>query len=181
MAIRINYRTWACQIINMSILVFQIIIKQWDKSQRTEEHVRQRADIPDQYPIDFPPAFYAFNKQCVIDQHCDDLLGDRITYSQGDNGKVKLDRFQIDLNSKLLEYMGKPDSNKDPITIGSLDNKWIQCKYDWRYSVYEGGFYYWMYEEVILNVMSMSTLNENVFLSSDPAIVFTGEKGPHPF
>jgi len=31
------------------------------------------ANIPDRYPILFPPAFYEFNKQCVIDQHGDDL------------------------------------------------------------------------------------------------------------
>lgn len=157
----------------MSILVLQIIIKQWDKSQRTEEHVEQRAEIPDQYPIGFPPAFYVFNNQCVIDQHGDDLLGDRVTYSQDDNGKIKFDRFQICLNSKVLEYIGERDSDKDRRTIGSLDNKWIQCKYDWRYSVYEGGFYYWLYEEVSLNVISISTLNENVFLNANPVIVFT--------
>ncbi len=158
----------------MNILVLQIIIKQWDKSQRTEACVEQRAEIPAQYPIDFPPAFYAFNNQCVIDQHGDDLLGDRVTYSQGDNGKIKFDRFQVCLNSKVLEYTSMPDSGKDSRTIGSLDNKWIQCNYDWRYSVYEGGFYYWLYEEVTLNVMSISRLNESIFLSSDPAIVFTG-------
>ena len=158
----------------MTILVLQIIIKQWDKSQRTEEHVEQRSEIPDQYPIDFPPAFYVFNNQCIIDQHGDDLLGDRVTYSQGDNGTMKFDRFQVGLNSKVLEYTGKPDSDKDPGPIGSLDNNWVQCKYDWRYGVYEGGFYYWLYEEVVLNAISISTLNENVFLNSDPAIVFTG-------
>jgi hypothetical protein len=158
----------------MTILVLQIIIKQWDKSQRTEEHVEQRAGIPDQYSIDFPPAFYVFNNQCVIDQHGDDLLGDRVTYSQGDNGTMKFDRFQVGLNSKVLEYIGKPDSDKDPGPIGSLDNNWVQCKYDWRYGVYEGGFYYWLYEEVVLNAISISTLNGKVFLNSDPAIVFTG-------
>jgi hypothetical protein len=120
-----------------------------------------------------PPAFYVFNNQCVIDQHGDDLLGNRVTYSQGDNGKIKFDRFQVCLDSKVVEYLGKPDSNTDGRTIGSLDNKWIQCKYDWRYSVYEGGFYYWLYEAVTLNVISISSLNQNVFLNSDPAIIFT--------
>jgi hypothetical protein len=170
----INNRTRSCQIINMSILVLQIIIKQWDKSQRTEACVEQRAGIPGQYLIDFPPAFYAFNKQCVIDQHGDDVLGNRVTYSQGDDGKINFDRFQISLNSKVLEYTGKSGSKKGLRTIGSLDNKWMQCKYDWRYSVYEGGFYYWLYEAVTLNVISISKLNESVFLDSDPTIVFTG-------
>lgn len=170
----INNRAWSEQIIDMSILVLQIIIKQWDKSQRTEEHVKQRAEIPDQYPINFPPAFYVFNNQCVLDQHGDDWLGDRVSCSQGENGRIILDRFKVCLNSKLLEYTGQPDSNNDPMTIGSLDNKWIQCKYDWRYSVYEGGFYYWLYEEVILNAISLSELKDEVFLNSTPAIVFAG-------
>jgi len=158
----------------MSILVFQIIIKQWDKSQRTEECVEQRAGIPDQYPINFPPAFHALDNQCVIDQHGDDVLGNRVSYSQGDDGKIKFDRFQIGFNSKVLEYTGKSDSDKGSKTIGSLDNKWIKCKYDWRYSVYEGGFYYWLYEAVTLNVISISKLNESVFLDSEPSIVFSG-------
>jgi hypothetical protein len=158
----------------MSILVLQVIIKQWDKSQRTEECIEQRSEIPDQYTINSPPAFYAFNNRCIIDQHGDDWLGDRMTYSQSDNGKLKFDRFQACLNSKALEYTGKPDSNNDSRTIGSLDNQWIQCKYEWRYSVYEGGLYYWLYEEVMLNAIVISTLNKNVFLNSDPAIFFTG-------
>jgi len=158
----------------MSILVLQIIIKQWDKSQRTEEHVKQRAKIPNQYPIGFPPAFYVFNNQCVIDQHGDDLLDDRVIYSHSANGKIKFDRFQVCLNSMELEYIGKSEPNNDRRVIGSLDNQWIQCKYNWRYSVYEGGFYYWLYEEVTLNLISVSTLNENVFLNSEPTIIFTG-------
>ena len=158
----------------MSILVLQIIIKQWDKGQRTDEHSVQRAKIPSQYPINFPPAFYAFNNQCVIDQHGDDVLGNRISYSQDDNGKITFDRFQICLNNKILQYTAESNTDKDRKTIGSLDNKWIQCKYNWRYSIYEGGLYYWLYEEVILNVISLSTLNENVFLDSDPTTFFTG-------
>ena len=157
----------------MSILVVQIIIKQWDKSQRTEKHVEQRAAIPDQYPINFPPAFYAFNNQCVIDPHGDDLLGNRIRYSQDDNGTIKFDRFQVCLNSKVLEYMGLRDSDKERRTVATLDNQWIQCQYDWRYSVYEGGFYYWLYEEVSINVISINSPDKNVFLKAKPALVFT--------
>lgn len=156
----------------MSILVLQIIIKQWDKGQRTKEHIEQRAKIPEQYPIVLPPAFYMFNNQCVIDQHGDDLLGDRVRYSQGDDGKIKFDRFQVCLDSKMLEYRGESDNDRSE--IGSLDNQWVQCQYGWRYSVYEGGFYYWLYEDVSLNLISISTLDENVFLNSDPAIFFTG-------
>ncbi|MFT5550205.1 MAG: hypothetical protein ACI9CO_002138 [Candidatus Azotimanducaceae bacterium] len=157
----------------MSILVLQTIIKQWDKSERTEEYVSQRAKIPDQFAIEFPPAFYSFNNQCVIDQHGDDLFGDRITYSECHNGKIKFDRFQVCLNSNVLAYAAKTGSEQNFKPMGSLDNTWIQCKYDWRYSVYEGGFYYWLYEAVVLNAISISTLNKNVFLGANSKIILT--------
>ena len=62
----------------MSLLILQIVIKQWDKSHRTEAHERLRATIPNQYPIIFPPAFYVFDKHCVIDQQGDDIQGGRV-------------------------------------------------------------------------------------------------------
>jgi len=154
----------------MSTLVLQIIIKQWDKSQRTEKYIEERAQIPSQYPIEFPTAFYAFNNQCIIDQHGDDLLGDRLAYSQSNNGMIQIDRFQINLSTMMLEYRGAPDSNSVPRIIGSLDNTWIQCQYDWRYSVFEGGFYYWLYEDVSLNAIYVDTLDENIFINSELAL-----------
>lgn len=152
----------------MSILVLQIIIKQWDKSQRTPQHVQDRAKLPNQYPVIFPPAIYVFDKQCVIDQHGDDLLGNRLTYSQPDNDTIQLDRFYISVSNRSLEYLALPDADVQSRTIGSLDNTWLQCKYDWRYGVDEGGFYYWLYEEVTLNAIYMDTLNEDVFMNSKP-------------
>lgn len=155
----------------MSVLVLQIIIKQWDKSQRTQKHIEQRAKIPNQYPIIFPPAFYAFDKQCVINQHGDDLLGNRISYSKPDNDTIQFDRFQVKQSNKTLEYTGQPDSNSTARKLGTLDSEWLQCKYDWRYSIYEGGFYYWLYEEITLNAIYVDTLDDNIFINSEPKIV----------
>ena len=155
----------------MSILVLQITIKQWDKSQRSQKHIEERAKIANHYPLVFPPAFYAFDKQCVIDQHGDDLLGNRLRYSQPDGDTIQFDQFQIGLNNKILEYIGSPDSDIAPRTIGSLDNRWVQCQYDWRYSVYQGGFYYWLYEEVTVNAIYLNTLNENTFMNDVPESV----------
>ncbi len=155
----------------MSMLILQIIIKQWDKSQRTETHVSERAKIPNQYPVILPPAFYALNKQCVIDQHGDDVQGGRLKYSQTEDGKIKLDRFQIDLNNHVLEYFDTPEPDEHSKEIGSLENKLIQCKYNWRYSILENEMYYWLYEEVTLNAICIKTINENVFINSEPAIV----------
>ncbi|MDO7597732.1 MAG: hypothetical protein MUQ51_04865 [Pseudomonadota bacterium] len=155
----------------MSILVLQIIIKQWDKSQRSPQHVEQRAQIPNHYSLKFPPAIHVFDDQCVIDQHGDDLLGNRLNYLQPDSDTIQLDRFQINLSSKMLEYVAQPDSHIATRALGSLDNTWLQCKYNWRYGVDEGGFYYWLYEEVTLNAMVVNSLNENLFMNSKPEIV----------
>jgi hypothetical protein len=156
---------------NMSILVLQIIIKQWDKSQRTSQHVEQRAKIPSYYSLKFPPAIYVFDDQCVIDQQGDDLLGNRLNYSQPDSDTIQLDRFQISLSSKILEYLAPPDSDIVARSLGSLDNTWLQCKYHWRYGVDQGGFYYWLYEEFTLNAMVVNSLNENLFMNSKPEIL----------
>lgn len=155
----------------MSILVLQIIIKQWDKSQRTPEHVEQRAKIPNHYSLKFPPAIYVFDDRCVIDLHGDDLLGNRLNYSLPDNDTIQLDRFQINLSTKMLEYVGQQDSHIAPRALGSLDNTWLQCNYNWRYGVDEGGFYYWLYEDVTLNAMVVNNVNENLFIDSEPSIV----------
>jgi len=156
----------------MSILVIQLIIKQWDKSQRTQEHIAQRADLPDRYAISFPPAVAAFNDQCVIDQHGDDLLGDRVNFSQDEDGQVKFDRFEVCLKNKVINYQGESGSKLQTIKV--LDNQWFQCTYNWRYSVFEGGFYYWLYEEITLNIIIQATLNKDIFLNSDPDIQLTG-------
>ena len=145
------------------MLVLQIVIKQWDKTQRTTAHVLERANIPDRYPIIFPPAFYEFNKRCVIDQHGDDLQGRHVKSAQLVDGKLKFDRFQVCLEDKVIEYLGGTQSDKAPRVIGSLSNQWVQCKYTDRYSVFESDFFYWLYEEVTLNAICISEFDEQVF------------------
>ncbi|PHS23766.1 MAG: hypothetical protein COA83_09150 [Methylophaga sp.] len=159
----------------MSLLVLQIIIKQWDKSQRTQKHVEERAKIANHHPIIFPPAFYALDQQCVIDAYGDDLLENRIRYSQPDINTIKFDHFQVSLSNNTLQYNGAPNSDSTSRTLGPLDNRWIQCEYNWRYSVYQGGLYYWLYEEVTLNAINLNRLDENIFMNSEPdSIILTG-------
>jgi len=155
----------------MSYLVLQIIIKQWDKSQRSDQDQQRRALIPNQYPL--TNAHYLFKKQVILDQYGDDLLGDRVSCNLNDDQHVTIDRFQVSLTNKTLKYVGKPDSNTTPRLIGSLDSNWIQCKYNWRYRVYEGGFYYWLYEEIILNAICVESLSEDVFIKQKPALSIT--------
>jgi len=153
------------------MLVLQIVIKQWDKSQRTAAHVLERANIANRYPIIFPPAFYEFNKQCVIDRHGDDVQGGRLKYAQLADGKIKFDRFQLSLKDNVIAYFGGAQPDKTA-NVGTANNQWLQCKYTDRYSIFEGGFYYWLYEEVTLNAICIDEFNENVFMDTEPALVF---------
>jgi len=154
------------------MLVLQIVTNQWDKSQRTAAHVLERANIPNRYPIIFPPAFYEFNKQCVIDRHGDNVQGGRLKYAQLADGKIKFDRFQLSIGDKVIAYLGATQPNKAPNVIGSLNNQWVQCRYADRYSIFEGGFYYWLYEEVTLNAICIDEFSDNVFMDTEPALVF---------
>jgi len=160
----------------MSILVLQLIIKQWDKSQRTQQHADERAKVSSHYPINFPPARYTADKRCVIDFHGDDLLKNRMSISQPSNKTIQIDRFQINLNDKQLVYRNS-QSDTDPAAriVGSLESQWLQCQYNWRYSVYEGGLYYWLYEEVTLNAIAINTFDENIFLTSKPECIMLDE------
>ncbi len=153
------------------MLILQIVIKQWDKSQRTEAHENLRAKSSDKYPLSFPPAIYVCDRQCIIDQHGDDIQGTRVKHPKNVNKNILFDRFEIDLDNKIMTYLGaKPAEIRQ--VIGSVDNQWIQCKYNCRYSIFEADQYYWLYEEVTLNAVCLKPVNENVFLNTEPAIIY---------
>jgi hypothetical protein len=155
----------------MSVIILQVLIKQWDKSRRTEPHSQLRNTIPNHYPLNFPPAFYIVNQTVVIDQHGDDIQGNRLKYSLTANGILLFDRFQICLNSNTLTYSGAK-VNEPTQEIGNLNNKWLQCIYNWRYSIFESDRYYWLYEEVTLNAIRLNQLDKLIFLNTQPAIIF---------
>jgi len=155
----------------MSLIILQIVIKQWDKSQRTAAHILQRARIPEAYPLIFPPAFYVFDKQCTIDQHGDDIQGNRVKYAHGADGNIYFDRFRVCLDDKRIAYHDARSDNP-PRIIGSLKNQWIQCKYNCRYSILESDMYYWLYEEVTVNAICLNEFNDKVFLNSEPHIIY---------
>ena len=160
----------------MSLLIFQVLIKQWDKSQRSPSHVTARAAIPNRYTIAAEPAYYVLNKACIIDQHGDDIPTSvfetgRIKTTVLPDGCIRFDRFQVcgDTEGDVLEYLAK---GSNPKIVGSLNLGWIQCQYNWRYGVEEGGQNYWMYEEVTLNAACADQFDVDYFLKTEPRIVF---------
>jgi hypothetical protein len=147
----------------MSLLLLQITIKQWDKSQRTQAHEQLRSAMPTQHAIIFPPAFHAFDDQCIIDQHGGHLQADRLKYSKQAN-LIYFDRYLINLDTLSLTYRD-PNADQPTQIIGCLNNQWLQSHYQCRYSVYESDMYYWLYEDVSLNAFySTEGLDEQVFL-----------------
>ena len=151
----------------MHILVLQIIIQQWDKSQQSDLHKKAREDLPGHYPIS-PSAFMLFNGNIVIDQHGDDVSGNRIHYQLTKADTLLIDRFRIDLNAKTVEFKPRLLADEPPILLSKMKDGWIQCQYQWRYRIEEGGFIYWLYENMIINISFLEEMDKNVFMSKPP-------------
>lgn len=158
----------------MTTLVVQIIIQQWDKAQQTEADTKARQQSPDRYPVIAPNAQYLFDHQVVLDQHGDDVMGNRVRYELNDDERFIIDRFGFDLNNETLEYIAQPDSMLPTEPIADLSDGWVQCRYQWRYKVYEGGFHYWLYESITINAGFVEHLKEDVFMHKAPKRVFEG-------
>ena len=163
----------------MSLFIFQITIKQWDKGQNKESHQNARAAMASAFSITAKPTYSIFNTPCILEQHGDDITTNvfsngRIKTSVLSPGRVMFDRFQVVDGPEgfELEYLANGDQQQDPQVLGSLNEGWIQARYTWRYSVLEANQIYWMYEEVTLNAMCAEELDEHCFLKSEPSIVF---------
>ncbi|WP_438970095.1 hypothetical protein [Methylophaga sp.] len=155
----------------MTVLVLQIVTKQWDKSERLEKHTKARAQIPNHYPVIEPNAKYLSDNHIILDHHGDDVMGNRLRYEITDDSKFIIDRFGFDLKSRTVIHFPQPDSMLPPRHIATLSKGWIQCHYEWRYKVYEGGFYYWLYENVTVNAAFVESLTEDIFTRSEPAAI----------
>jgi hypothetical protein len=154
----------------MSLWVLQIIVKQWDKSQTSPAHVLQRAAIVNQRAIHFPPVS-VLDQRCIIDQHGDDIQGNRVKQPVLSNDILIFDRFYINMTHQSLAYCdGKVDNL--PHILGSLNQQWLQCQYNCRYKVFESGLYYWLYEEVTVNAAWLTHFDADVFLTSAPARIY---------
>lgn len=151
----------------MNRLILQIIVRQWDKGQRSEQETQRRAALPDRYAVKIPPAQTLDSENIIVDQHGDDRLGNRLQYRQEPNQLFVIDRFCIDRENNRLVY----DNDSTLLTLGPLSNPWTQCRYQWRYRVQESGMIYWLYEMVILNVALNEDFDPGLFVNTEPARV----------
>ncbi|MCX7098012.1 MAG: hypothetical protein NTV43_08945 [Methylococcales bacterium] len=152
------------------MLVIQITLKQWDKSQRTAADSLQRAAIPDCYPVIVPPAYYILGQACVLDLHGDAFPPSRLQ-NQTETDTVLIDHLQLSGQDVIAASYCRP--GLAPVALGDLGPHWLQCKYNKRYSVFESGQFFWRYEEITINAASLDQANEAVFLSSEPGLVYT--------
>lgn len=155
----------------MKKLVIQFIIHQWDKSQLTEHHESLRQALPDRYPIG-NEVLALFDDRVLLDQFGDDVSGNRLQYQLLDN-HLLIDRFRFDLVAQTVEFKRRLQADEPPILLTSLEEGWVQCQYQWRYRMDEGGYIYWLYENVIVNVCFAEKSDPGIFVDSEPTEHFT--------
>ncbi|MDR9436740.1 MAG: hypothetical protein RI563_07655 [Thiohalophilus sp.] len=149
----------------MNRLVLQLIYRQWDKGQRSEQDEQWRAALADRYTVKIPPARTLDAGNIIIDQHGEDRLGNRLQYHQDSNPLFIIDRFHIDRARNELAY----DNDTALIPLGPLSAPWNQYRYQWRYRVEESGMIYWLYEMVILNIAVREDFDPDLFVRTEPA------------
>ena len=174
----------------MNTLVFQIVLKQWDKSQRHEAFQAAISSAANAYPIQSKPEFMLFETPCVLNQQALDFTiapldattaehisgkgaGRTIKQALLTDGSAKLDRFIISRADQVF-HLSYEDEEGMISDIGNLDNGWIQAKYQWRYRIEKNHEIFWQYEEVILNTALVQQVAVDIFLSHPPAMIFSG-------
>lgn len=151
----------------MKQLILQVIIRQWDKSEMTGQVAQARSALPNGYPVNIPPAKLLFEDRVIIDQHVDDLLGNRLQYQLVDNFLL-IDRFRFDLTTQSVEFKSKLTADVEPVQLTKMTEGWQQFQYQWRYRVEYNKQIFWLYESVVLNVAYSNYFDENIFVNNLP-------------
>ncbi len=151
----------------MKQLILQVIIRQWDKSQMSEQAIQAREAMPNRYPIKIPPAKSIFDDRVIIDQHGDDLLGNRLQYQLVDN-YLLIDRFRFDLTIQTVEFKSKLAADAAPVQLTKITEGWQQFQYQWRYRVKHNKQIFWLYESVCLNIAYAENFDKELFVKTPP-------------
>jgi len=164
----------------MSTLIFQIHIKQWEKSQRSPADVAVRAAMNNRFTITAKPEFFILNKPAIIDR-CEGALdghqgSDRpLKTAIMKDGSVRLERFMVsERGGKII--LSYAQENQTLAEVGCLNEGWIQAKYQWRYRVENDEHIYWQYEEVTLNAVCVEKVETDYFLETAPQLLFSSDE-----
>ncbi len=152
--------------------IVQAVIKQWDKSRQSETDFQERAAMPDRYPVVSPKIVDMGRERFLLDLHGGDEYR-KIDCSRFDDQSLICDRLLLNPSDGSAVYLGTPNQNRPLQRLGKLaDGDWLQCRYNWRYRVHRNDWFYWLYEEVILNVALTELLKESIFIDTLPSLVF---------
>lgn len=155
----------------MQKLIFQIILRQWDKSQLSEQDSQARLQLPDRYPVESSAAKLS-KGHIIFDQHGDDITGNRFRSQHVADEVFLVDRFRIDLKARSVEFKSRLSADELPILLATINGDWIQCRYQWRYRVEHEDQIFWLYENVIVNIGFAADLEPNIFMSEPPKQCF---------
>lgn len=156
----------------MKWCVVQAIVKQWEKNRQSEMHRQARTQMPVRYAIKMPPASFQFDNRLLLDVH-GGYEARPIECSRIGDDVLRCDRLAINAISNEVLYCGAPNLRRPLEPLGKLDEgAWLQCRYNWRYSVFRDDLYFWLYEEVVLNIAATDRLNQSIFVDTDPVRVF---------
>lgn len=151
----------------MKKLIIQIILRQWDKSQLSAAHQQARQALPDRYPVSASARPLA-GGEVILDQQGDDLTGNRIRFQLTSDQAFLVDRFRIDLKARTVEFKSRLTTDELPVLLTTVNDGWIQCRYQWRYRVEHDEQIFWLYEEIIVNMGFATDLEPNIFMSQPP-------------
>ena len=173
----------------MSTLVFQVTIKQWDKSQRSLECVSARADVSTAYPIVKSAQFLVFDTPCIIDQHTfSSIKTDEhsslkaiqnierpLKKAMLSDGAIKLERVILSKQEDGDLAVSYQKEQAEPILIAHLkpcvQQGWIQVKYQWRYRIEKANEIFWQYEEVTMNIALNKDIDKDYFVNTKAAVI----------
>jgi len=153
----------------MSTLIFQIQLKQWDKSERTPAHIAARASLPNTFEVLSKPEFLILECQCIIDRHGESgpEKNRKLKTALLKDGSVQLERFLIKKDAELMSLSYQNEQGQIE-QIGELNSGWIQASYTWRKRVNENNQLFWLYEELTLNIALMESVKTDHFLVNSP-------------
>ena len=151
------------------MFIVQTFLTQWDKSQRSEADKRQRLHQPDRALVCLASANTLADERIVLDMHADPEQHKRIQFHLGTED-FYIDRFHFSLTERTLAYK---TAQSAPRLISALEEGWVQCRYNWRRRVEQGGYIYWLYEDVTLNACFVDNFREDVFMRQAADHVFT--------
>jgi hypothetical protein len=173
----------------LNTLIFQITLKQWDKSQRSDQHIADRQALATEHSILGKAEFIVLGMPCIMDQRAIHLIesdtvitgnaaGIKIDKFLLTDGSIKIDRFTLfkDEDNPQTLHIQYTGENNQIRSIGSLDtlqsDSWCKASYQWRYRLESNSHIFWQYEQLTIHMACLDTIDPEHFINHSPSILF---------